>query len=67
MKMKKTALFLTVLMILSLILCSCSTTKADYSGGEVCGYTPYMKPFRSKKPVVHPAPETPIGGDFMRY
>lgn len=67
MKTKKTVLLLTVLMVLSLCCGSCATQKSNYSGGEVCGFTPYQKQFRTKKPQVHPAPDTPIGGDYMRY
>ncbi len=67
MKTKKIILFLASIIILSLLCCSCATQQANYSGGEVCGFTPYQKQFRAKKPQVHPAPDTPIGGDYMRY
>lgn len=67
MKTKKVILLLMALMVLSLCFCGCATQQANYSGGEVCGFTPYQKQFRSKKPQVHPAPDTPIGGDYMRY
>lgn len=67
MKTKKIILFLASVIILSLLCSGCATQQANYSGGEVCGFTPYQKQFRTKKPQVHPAPDTPIGGDYMRY
>ena len=66
MKTKKTILLLAVLTVATLGCCGCST-QTSYTGGEVCGFTPYQKPFRAKKAPVHPAPDTPIGGDYMRY
>ena len=66
MKTKKTVLLLAVLMVAALGCCSCST-QTSYTGGEVCAFTPHQKQFRAKKPLVHPAPDTPIGGDYMRY
>lgn len=67
MKTKKTVLLLAVLMVATLCFCGCATQQTSYTGGEVCGFTPYQKQYRAKKPQVHPAPDTPIGGDYMRY
>lgn len=68
MHLKHIGAVIAALLFLACFCSSCTSSTEHLSANDNgCGFTPYKPLNKTKKVVVHPAPTTPIGGNYNQY